>query len=89
MFVLLEGTTRVVRSGRTIGRLHAGDVFGELTLLDGRPRLASVETETDVVSARLSRSAFFDLVRKSPDIGLKMLETLAVRLRECEQRQDV
>ena len=42
VFVLLEGTARVEVGGRTVGRLGPGDVFGELALLDGRPRSASV-----------------------------------------------
>ena len=89
MFVLLDGTARVVRGARTVRRLGTGDVFGELTLLDGQPRSASVVTDTAVVSARLSRTAFLDLVRSDPDIGVKMLEVLARRLRDCERGRDV
>jgi CRP/FNR family transcriptional regulator, cyclic AMP receptor protein len=88
MFVLLEGTARVVRGGRTIRRLGPGDVFGELALLDGRPRSASVVTVSPVVTARLSRTAFFDLVRSEPDIGLRLMEVLASRLRDCERGRD-
>lgn len=89
MFVILDGTVRVVRSGRTVRRLGRGDVFGELALLDGQPRSASVVTDSPVETARLSRSAFLDIVRTDPDIGLRMMEVLASRLRECERGQDV
>ena len=89
MFVLLDGTAKVVRRGRTIGRLGRGDVFGELALLDTGPRSASVVTEATVETARLSRSAFLDLVRSDPDIGLRMMQVLASRLRACERGLDV
>jgi CRP-like cAMP-binding protein len=89
MFVLLDGTARVVRRGRTIKRLGPGDVFGELALLDGRPRSASVVTDAPVETARLSRSAFLDLIRSDPNIALRLLEVLASRLRECDPGGDV
>jgi CRP-like cAMP-binding protein len=58
-------------------------------LLDGEPRSASVITDTPVVTARLPRSAFLDLVRTDPSIGVHMMEVLARRLRDCERSQDV
>ena len=84
VFVLLEGTARVEMGGRKIGRLGPGDVFGELALLDGRPRSASVVATSDIVTVRLSRTAFLDLVRSDPDIALRVMEGLATRLRECQ-----
>ena len=84
VFVLLEGTARVEIGGRAVGRLGPGDVFGELALLDGRPRSASVVATSDIVTVRLSRTAFLDLVRSDPDIALRVMEGLAARLRECQ-----
>ena len=85
VFVLLEGTARVEVGGRRVGRrLGPGDVFGEMALLDGRPRAASVIADSDIVAAQLSRTAFLDLVRSDPDIALRVMEGLAARLRECQ-----
>jgi CRP-like cAMP-binding protein len=84
VFVLLEGTARVEVGGRTIGRLGPGDVFGEMALLDGRPRAASVVADSAIVAVRLSRTAFLDLVRSDPEIALRVMEGLAARLRECQ-----
>ena len=84
VFVLLEGTARVVVGGRTIKRLGSGDVFGEMALLDGRPRSASVVAVSPIVAARLSRPSFLDLVRSDPDISLHVMSMLATRLRDCQ-----
>jgi CRP/FNR family transcriptional regulator, cyclic AMP receptor protein len=84
MFVLLDGTARIVRRGRTIARIGPGDFFGELSILDGRPRSASVVTVSDVVTARLSRPSFLHLVRSDPNIALRMMGVLATRLRDKE-----
>jgi CRP-like cAMP-binding protein len=90
MYVVLEGSVRVVReSGRTVGRLGPGELFGELSLLDGRPRSASVISVSPVVCARLSRTAFVDVARAQPDFGIRVMEVLASRLRESNRRQDV
>jgi CRP/FNR family cyclic AMP-dependent transcriptional regulator len=86
MFVLLEGTVRVVAGSRTIKRLGPGDVFGEMALLDGRPRSASVVAVSPIVAARLARTAFLDLVRSDPDIAFNIMEILATRLRDCQGR---
>ncbi len=84
VFVLLEGTARVVVGSRTIKPLGPGDVFGELSLLDGSPRSASVVAASSIVTARLSRTAFLDLIRSDPDIAFHIMEMLATRLRECQ-----
>lgn len=89
MFILLDGNARIVRRGRTIARIGPGDVFGELSILDGQPRSASVVTVSDVVTARLSRPAFLDTVRSDPNIALRMMEVLATRLRAKDGGRDL
>jgi CRP-like cAMP-binding protein len=50
-FVILEGTARVSQNGEDRGRLTAGEYFGEMALIDGNVRLASVHAEGDLRSA--------------------------------------
>jgi CRP-like cAMP-binding protein len=45
LFVILDGRVKVMRGGRIVGRLRCGDVFGEVSLLDGGPRTADVISE--------------------------------------------
>lgn len=88
-YVVLEGTVRVVRSstGRALRRIGPGGIVGELALIDGRPRSANVISVSPVVLLRLSRSAFHQVVRKQPDIALRVMEVMAARLRDAEGAQ--
>lgn len=84
-FAISEGTAVAVAgpspTGRRLSRMGPGDFFGELALLDGGPRTASVVAETELAMIRLSRRAFRDLIRREPDVALKLLETVAARAR--------
>jgi CRP/FNR family cyclic AMP-dependent transcriptional regulator len=88
-FVLCEGQAEVVkgvgRDGeRVVGRLIEGDFFGEMALLDGFPRSASVRAVSDCECLALARWDFLGLVRTSPQVALAILPVLSRRLRECE-----
>ena len=85
-YVILEGRAKVVRgagpSGRRVATLGPGDFFGELALLDGGPRTASVIAEGDLVAIRVPRSAFRRMLRSDADVGIKLLENLASIVRK-------
>jgi CRP-like cAMP-binding protein len=80
-FLIVEGTARVVVNGRTRRRLTAGDTFGEIALLDGGPRTATVIAETDMVMLGITAWAFKGLLTQYPTITIKLLEEVASRLR--------
>ncbi len=88
-FVILEGTAKVRRGTRTIGRLEPGDFFGEMALLDGRPRSATVIAETPLVTVRLLRSAFNKAIDTEPAMARGILAELAARVRRLESPQRV
>jgi hypothetical protein len=87
-FVILDGEARVVRSGsdRTIRRIGPGEYFGELALLDGGPRTATVIAETTLDTVRIRRAPFRELLKKEPNLGLRMMAGLASRIREYERQ---
>jgi len=87
IFVLAEGTVAVRRgpSGRTIATLGPGDFFGELALLDGLPRSASVVATSPVVAIRIDRAPFLKLLRDEPVIGVRVMEALAGRIRSLDR----
>ena len=84
-YVILSGEARVTRRGKTVARLMPGDFFGEVALLDGGPRTASVVTETPMQAMVLNRKPFHAMLEREPSIVLKMLEEVAGRLRNAER----
>lgn len=86
LFVILEGEAEASRGGTVLGHLGPGDVIGELSLIDGQARSASVRAVTDVHVLQLAADDFRTLVRKSPKIARNLLGTLSSRIRSTEER---
>lgn len=84
-FVILEGSAEVTKDGVTAAHLGPGDHFGELALLDGGPRTATVTTTTDSTVLVLSKPAFNAVLDEIPTLAHKLLVATARRLRESEQ----
>ncbi len=83
-FLIVDGSAAVTRSGKKVATLGPGAHFGELALLDRRPRSASVTSETDMDVLVLSQRQFNTLREAVPTIARKMLAALANRLREAD-----
>jgi CRP-like cAMP-binding protein len=81
MFVVLEGEARVVRGGRTVGRLLPGDVFGEVSVFDARPRTATVKTVMPTSCLALHRDELRKMLADEPRAAWALLGSLAKRLR--------
>jgi len=81
LFLILEGECKVTIGGRTKARLGPGDFFGEVALLDGGPRTATVTATTDVRLVGITGWVFRGLLMEHPSIALKTLEAVAGRLR--------
>jgi CRP-like cAMP-binding protein len=87
LFVVLEGEAQVDVGGR-FHRLRHGDVFGEMALLSRDKRMATVRAVESVRALRIEAAAFLSLLREHPEVGVTLLRTLVLRLREVEQRID-
>lgn len=85
-FVILEGSASVRRSGRKIATLETGSQFGELALLDGGPRTATVTAETDMSLLVLGQREFAAVLDEVPGLAQKILASLAQRLRELDRK---
>jgi CRP/FNR family cyclic AMP-dependent transcriptional regulator len=81
LHVIAEGETKVQIGGRTRRRLGPGAFFGEIALLDGGPRTATVVAETPVRTLAIPAWSFKSVIRSQPGIALKMLEETCRRLR--------
>jgi pyruvate,water dikinase len=83
-FLIDSGQATVSRKGVEVATLGPGDYFGEIALIDGGPRSATVTAATDVVCYGLTFWEFRPLVEGNGTIGWKLLQALARRLRAAE-----
>ena len=84
LFVIASGSARVTLRGRTLAELFPGDAFGEMALLDGGPRAATVTAQTPMRLYVLNPREFATLLIDVPSLGHKLLKSLAARLRRVE-----
>lgn len=85
-FVLTSGEAAVLVDGREVRTLGPGDFAGELAVLDGGARSATVEARTDVEVLALTPWSFKSLVTGNGELAWALLVELAGKLREAESR---
>ena len=78
--VIVEGAAEVKRRGKVVNRLRAGDFLGEIALVTGQKRTATVTTTEPSQLLVLTAPAFRTLLRHQPALQLKVLDALAERL---------
>ncbi len=83
LFIIAEGTAEVTIGGKKKIMLGPGDFFGEIALLDGGPRTATVTAITDVKLLGLTEWVFRGLMQEHPPIAIKTLQAMADRLRRA------
>jgi CRP/FNR family transcriptional regulator, cyclic AMP receptor protein len=84
-YVLLDGRARVVRGGRTVTHLPAGDFFGEISLLDAGTRTANVIAESPLRCLTLGEKDFAKVLADEPVLAARVLRGVAARLRRSER----
>jgi CRP/FNR family cyclic AMP-dependent transcriptional regulator len=85
-FVIESGQASVTVDGETRGTLGPGDYYGEIALLDGGARTATITAASDGKSYGLTSWQFRPLVEEHSSIAWPLLETLAARIRQIEAR---
>ena len=83
LYVILGGAAKVVRrpAARELG---SGDYFGEMALIDGAPRSATVVATQELHVMRLPAKSVLRLIRRNPEITVTMLRNLSTQLRRVE-----
>jgi CRP/FNR family cyclic AMP-dependent transcriptional regulator len=84
--VIRAGTVEVTRDGEKLAELGPGDYFGEISLIDGGPRTATVTAVTPVTIEVVESRDFDALLEKVPGLAQRLLKGLAARLREKSDR---
>jgi flavin reductase (DIM6/NTAB) family NADH-FMN oxidoreductase RutF len=79
--LVLEGTVRVERPGRTV-RMGAGELIGEIEVLDGGPRIAEITAEGPVRCVEIPRAALLQALEAEPRAAMALIAVLAGRFRE-------
>jgi CRP-like cAMP-binding protein len=92
VYVVLEGHVRIERampSGPTheLAMLEPGDMFGEMSLVDGAPRMASATAETPLLLARLGQAAFEARLEAGDPIATQLLRAMAAAL--CARQREL
>jgi CRP-like cAMP-binding protein len=85
-FVIEDGDASVTVGGSERGRLGPGDYFGEIALITKSDRTATITAESELRCLGMTSWEFRPLVEGSGAIAWKLLEALAKKLRETEQR---
>ena len=85
-FLIEDGNATVSLRGEIVRTLGPGDHFGEIALIDEGPRSATVTASTDLRCRGLAAWEFKSFVQEHPEVAWPLLETLASRLRETEER---
>ncbi len=84
-FMVVDGGVRVVRDGEVLARLGPGEFFGELSVLDGRPRVAQVVADGPTTCLALATWDFEAVLREEPAVALAVVRELARRLRDVTE----
>lgn len=85
LFVIAEGEASVkTRDGRT-SRLRAGEFFGEMSLIDGGPRSATIDAASPMKLIVIGHREFWSLLAAAPQLNAKIMRVLSQRLRDAER----
>lgn len=85
-YVIESGTCEVLRGTRVVARIGPGDVVGELSLIDGGPRTATVRAVTPVEALEITTKDLQRLLRDAPRLRRSLLRSLAARVRDVDGR---
>ncbi len=94
LYVIESGQVQVIRQlengmENMLAVLQAGDIFGEMALLEERPRSARVTAYSDVSLLSISRQTFDRLIEESPAVAIHLLRRISARVRERNDQQEV
>lgn len=91
LYLIASGSVQVFMTGvdgreTILSFLERGDFFGEMSLIDGEPRSASVRTVTDAQMMIIHRESFLTLIRQTPEIAMALLSEMSKRLRKANKQ---
>jgi CRP/FNR family cyclic AMP-dependent transcriptional regulator len=88
LLIIVDGSAEVTRDGHHVRDVGPGDVIGEIALLDGGPRTATVTAREPTTVLSISKRAFDTVLDRVPGLSHELLRALAARLREAADAVD-
>jgi len=87
MYIILEGEVHILKhianESHVLSRLEKGDFFGEMALLESAPRTADAIAQSDVKLLTINGARFDEMLRKNPEIAVRIIRKYSKRLREA------
>src|SRR5215213_9786481 len=87
MFIIQEGEVDIIKhingESHLLSHLERGDFFGEMALLEASPRTADALAKTDVKVLVINGSKFDDMLKRNPEIAVRIIRKYSKRLREA------
>src|SRR5437867_6939930 len=87
MFIIQEGEVHIVKhinnESHLLSKLEKGDFFGEMALMESVPRTADALAHTDVKALIINGARFDEMLRKNPEIAVRIIRKYSKRLREA------
>jgi CRP-like cAMP-binding protein len=84
MYAVVEGVVDIIIKGNTVEKVSEGGVFGEMALIEARPRVASAVVSADAKLVPVDRRRFEFLVQQNPFFALQLMTIMAERLRKMD-----
>ncbi|MDA8018897.1 MAG: cyclic nucleotide-binding domain-containing protein [Thermoanaerobaculia bacterium] len=88
MFIIQQGAVEILKQFRgedqELAELGQGDFFGEMSILEDLPRTATARAKTDCKVLRINGTTFDSMLRKNPEIAVRMMRKLSRRLRDTD-----
>ncbi len=88
LYAVVSGTAEAQVNGEQVATFGPGSYFGEMSVLDGRPRTATIIATSALATYGLSTWNMRALLHEEPEIALHIIDTLTARLRDLHQRAD-
>ncbi|MDR7545350.1 MAG: cyclic nucleotide-binding domain-containing protein [Armatimonadota bacterium] len=85
LFIIVDGEATVQTADRRTTRLGPGEFFGEMSLIDGGPRSATVVAKTPMKLLVVGHREFWALLNQAPQLTAKVMRALSERLRQAER----
>ncbi|RTL50597.1 MAG: cyclic nucleotide-binding domain-containing protein [Rhodocyclaceae bacterium] len=86
MYVLIRGEAEVTIDGMLVETCEPGTILGEMAVIDGSPRSATVTALTDCEFAIVDKKRFLFLVNETPKFAIFVMQVMAQRLKACDLR---